>query len=161
MLSATDFLPARMIEFMNFETTMFPYFGSGLISRFSALWRRDIGSSSVFSIPLAGKSGRGLFLGFVGPHAAVPRSWHLRKTTQSLGSFCSVFGAPLLAVLHALGVEDAAQNVVANARQVFHAAATDHHHRVLLQIVALAGDVTDHLEAVGEPHLRDLAQGGI
>ena len=37
MFSATDFLPARMIEFMNFETTMFPNFGSGLISRFSAL----------------------------------------------------------------------------------------------------------------------------
>src|SRR4029077_5695587 len=44
MLSATDFLPARMIEFMNFETTRFPYFGSGLISRFSALWRLDMGS---------------------------------------------------------------------------------------------------------------------
>src|SRR4029453_7883361 len=43
MPSATDFLPARMIEFMNFETTRFPYFGSGLISRLSALWRRDIG----------------------------------------------------------------------------------------------------------------------
>jgi hypothetical protein len=33
-----------MIEFMNFETTKFPNFGSGWISRFSALWRRDIGS---------------------------------------------------------------------------------------------------------------------
>src|SRR5262245_40537025 len=149
MLSATDFLPARMIEFMNFETTMFPYFGSGLISRFSALWRRDIGSSSVFS------------LHWPECPAAVCFSGSLRKTTQSLGSFCSVFGAPLLAVLHALGVEHAAQDVVANTRQVFHAAATDHHHRVLLQIVALAGDVADHLEAVGEPHLRDLAQGGI
>jgi hypothetical protein len=37
MFSATDFLPACMIEFMNFETTRFPYLGSGLISRFSAL----------------------------------------------------------------------------------------------------------------------------
>ena len=35
--SATDFLPAYMIEFMNLETTRFPNFGSGLISRFSAL----------------------------------------------------------------------------------------------------------------------------
>src|SRR5215470_12842717 len=34
---ATDFLPARMITFINFDTTRFPYFGSGLISRFSAL----------------------------------------------------------------------------------------------------------------------------
>src|SRR5918992_555165 len=43
MFSATDFLPACIIEFMNFEITRFPYLGSGLISRFSALWRRDIG----------------------------------------------------------------------------------------------------------------------
>src|SRR5438045_9599927 len=42
IFSATDFLPACMIEFMNLVTTAFPYFGSGMISRFSALWRRDI-----------------------------------------------------------------------------------------------------------------------
>src|SRR5262245_4793052 len=42
MPSATDFLPARMIEFMNFETTRFLYFGSGLLSRFSSLWWRYI-----------------------------------------------------------------------------------------------------------------------
>ena len=37
MVSATDFLPSYMIEFMNLDTTRFPNFGSGLISRFSAL----------------------------------------------------------------------------------------------------------------------------
>src|ERR1700728_8237 len=42
MFSATDFLPACMTEFMNFVTTTFPNFGSGRISRLSALWRRDI-----------------------------------------------------------------------------------------------------------------------
>src|SRR5581483_10974352 len=42
MVSATDFLPSFMIEFMNFETTMSPNLGSGLTSRLSALWRRDI-----------------------------------------------------------------------------------------------------------------------
>src|ERR1700743_1205108 len=40
--SATDFLPAYMTEFMNFVTMMFPNFGSGRTSRFSAEWRRDI-----------------------------------------------------------------------------------------------------------------------
>src|ERR1700742_4083639 len=45
IFSATDFLPASMIEFMNFESTTLPNFGSGLISRFSALWRRDIDRS--------------------------------------------------------------------------------------------------------------------
>src|SRR6185436_13058836 len=60
----------------------------------------------------------------------------------------AVLGATLLAVLHALGVERAAHDVVAHARQVFHPAAADQHHRVLLQVVALAADVADHLEAV-------------
>src|SRR3954462_15670502 len=42
MLSAADFLPSYMIEFMNFVMMMFPNFGSGFTSRFSAEWRRDI-----------------------------------------------------------------------------------------------------------------------
>src|ERR1700675_560945 len=42
MFSATDFLPACITEFMNFVTTTLPNFGSGRISRLSALWRRDI-----------------------------------------------------------------------------------------------------------------------
>jgi len=37
MFSATDFLPACITEFMNFVTTTFPNFGSGRISRLSAL----------------------------------------------------------------------------------------------------------------------------
>src|SRR5580698_7114683 len=68
IFSATDFLPCRMIEFMNFETTKFPNFGSGWISRFSALWRRDIGSVldafsdlAVLAVRLAGYFG--LYLG--------------------------------------------------------------------------------------------------
>src|SRR6478609_8046454 len=122
MFSATDFLPAYMIEFMNLEITRFPYFGSGLISRFSALWRRDIDQAPLF---------------------------------RPLGA---VLGPALLAVLDALGVEHAAQDVVAHARQILDTAAADHHHRVLLQVVPFAGNVADHLEAVGEAHLGDLAQ---
>ena len=36
MPSATDFFPAYITEFMNFVMTMFPNFGSGSTSRFSA-----------------------------------------------------------------------------------------------------------------------------
>src|SRR5205807_2069057 len=74
-------------------------------------------------------------------------------TLGSFGSFCSVFRTPLFAVLHALGIEHAAQDMVTHTRQILHAAAANHHDRMLLQIVALAGDVADHFEAVGEPHL--------
>src|SRR5437016_14683694 len=44
MVSAADFLPSYMIEFMNFVMMTFPNFGSGFTSRFSAEWRRDIDS---------------------------------------------------------------------------------------------------------------------
>src|SRR5437763_1831560 len=137
MFSATDFFPCRMIEFMNFDTTKFPNFGSGWISRFSALWRRDIGSvlDAFF--------------------------YRLRSAGSALDLFRPlgpVLGATLLAVLDALSVEHAAQDVVAHARQILDAAAADHHYRVLLQIVALARNVADHLEAVGQAHFRDLAQ---
>src|SRR5262245_26631019 len=69
----------------------------------------------------------------------------------------AVLRSPLLAVLHTLGIEAAAHDVVAHAGQVLDAPAADEHHRVLLQVVPLAADVADHLEAVGEPHLRHLA----
>src|SRR6478609_3632886 len=122
MFSATDFLPAYMIEFMNFEITRFPYFGSGLISRFSALWRRDIDQAPLF---------------------------------RPLGA---VLGPALLTVLHALGIEHAARDVVAHAGQILDAAAADHDHRVLLQIVALTRNVTNDLEPIGKTHLCDLAE---
>src|SRR4029450_5578808 len=70
----------------------------------------------------------------------------------------AVLRPALLAVLDALGVEGAADDVVANAGQVLDAAATDHHHRMFLQVVAFARDVAHHLVAVGEGHLCGLAQ---
>ena len=64
MFSATDFLPAYITEFMNFVTTTFPNFGSGRISRLSALWRRDIVLWLVFisgfsSLPSSGRVAAG------------------------------------------------------------------------------------------------------
>src|SRR4051812_4454738 len=78
-----------------------------------------------------------------------------RSLLRTLGA---VLRTALLAVLDALGVEHAAQDVVAHARQVLHAAATDHDHRVLLEVMALARNVTNHLEPVGETNLRHFAE---
>src|SRR5580704_3673566 len=133
MFSATDFLPACITEFMNFVITTFANFGSGRISRLSALWRRDI--SYFLRLPFLMNARGRLFR-----------------------PLCSVFRSALLAVFHALGVEYAAQNVVTHARKVFHAATADHHYRMFLQVMALAGDVADDLEAVGQTNLGDLAQ---
>src|SRR6476469_7209804 len=117
MLSAADFLPSYMIEFMNLVMMMFPNFGSGFTSRFSAEWRRDIWSCS-----------------------------RLFRTLRA------VLRTALLTVLDALGIEDAAENVVAHAGQILDAAAADHDHRVLLKVMAFTRNVADDLEAVGQAH---------
>src|SRR5271154_4923423 len=52
------------------------------------------------------------------------------------GSLGAVERTALLAVLHALRVEHAADDVIAHARQVLHAATAQEHHRMFLQIVA-------------------------
>src|SRR3954462_8753756 len=48
--------------------------------------------------------------------------------------------------------------MVANARKVAHTAAADQHDAVLLEVVALAGDVADHFALVGQADLGHLAQ---
>src|SRR5262245_11335411 len=140
MRSATDFLPSRMIEFMNLEITKSLNFGSGLTSRLSALCRRDIRF-----LPQSLN-----FASLCGPHrsslavAGVARC----KKAHLFGPLCSILGAPLLAVGDALRVEHAPDDVIAHARQVFDAATADHHHGMLLQVVAFARDVADHFKPV-------------
>src|SRR3984885_9343087 len=81
-----------------------------------------------------------------------------RAPLGSLPTLRAVLRTALLAVLDALGIKHAAENVVAHAGQVLDAAAADHDHRVLLEVMALARNVADHLEAIGQAHLGDLAK---
>src|SRR6266446_4626932 len=147
MPSATDFLPSYIRLFMNFASTRSPYLASGVTSRFSARWRRDIVGSFVLSFWIPARSRFARLAGMT--------------ATRSLRPFCSVDGTALFAVLDALGIEDAAQDVIAHARQVLDAAAADQHHRMFLQVVAFARDVAHHLVAVGETNLGDFAQGRV
>src|SRR5882724_12655406 len=62
----------------------------------------------------------------------------------------AVLAAALLAASDADGVERAADDVVAHAGQVLHPASADHHYRVLLEVVADAGDVAGDFHAVGQ-----------
>src|SRR5438270_10003894 len=143
MPSATDFLPSSMTEFMNLERTSSPNFGSGRISRFSGRRRRDIGCFlSLQPVPglrkMPGAYSRGL-----------------------LGTLGAVLRARLPAVLDTLRVEDAAKHVVANARKIAHTAAADQHDAVLLEVVALAGDIADYFALVGQADLGHLAQSRV
>src|SRR5512133_721265 len=73
----------------------------------------------------------------------------------------AVLRAALLAALDAHGVEGPADDVVADAREVLHAAAADQDDRVLLEVMADARDVARHLEAVRQPDARHLAERGV
>src|SRR4029079_8444553 len=67
----------------------------------------------------------------------------------------------LLAVLDALRVQRAADDLVAHAGEVLHTAATDQDDRVLLEVVTLTGDVRGDLHLAGELDAGDLAQRGV
>src|SRR6476620_11844224 len=132
MPSATDFLPSSMTLFMNLDRTMSPNFGSGRISRFSGRRRRAIG----------------LFL------SLQPDPEHVRGLLSWLfGALGAVLRAGLPAVLDALRIEDAAEHVVANAGKIANTAAADQHDAVLLEVVALARNIADHLALVGQADL--------
>src|ERR671914_2534991 len=73
----------------------------------------------------------------------------------------AVAAARLLAVLDRLRVQRAANDLVADAGEVLHPAAADEHDRVLLEVVPLTRDVRRDLDAAGEAHAADLAQGGV
>src|SRR3954471_12227376 len=79
-------------------------------------------------------------------------------TLTSFRTLGAVLGTALLTVLDALGIEDAAENVVAHAGQILDAAAADHDHGMFLKVVAFARDVTDDFEAIGQAHLGDLTK---
>src|SRR5213076_1579456 len=70
----------------------------------------------------------------------------------------AVLRAGLLAVGDAGGVERAANDLVADARQVLHAATAHQHDRVLLEVVSLAGDVGGDLHPVGQADAGDLPE---
>src|SRR5918995_263541 len=73
----------------------------------------------------------------------------------------AVTAAGLLAVLHALGVERAADDLVADTGKVLHPAAAHEHDRVLLEVVADTRDVSGDLDAARQAHAGDLAEGGV
>src|SRR5690606_39699552 len=89
-----------------------------------------------------------------------PRASHHSRVTSHLllGPFGAVLGSTLLTISNARTVERAAHRVIAHTGQILHTPTADQHNRVLLQVVPLATNVADDLEAVRQPHFCDLAQ---
>src|SRR5688572_20086395 len=90
------------------------------------------------------------------PGSNTVRCW--ARHSSLLRPLGAVLGATLAAIADAFGVLGAAQDVVANARQVPDASAAHEHDRVLLEVVTFAGDVRRDLLAVRQAHACDLAK---
>lgn len=78
-----------------------------------------------------------------------------------LGTFCAVFGAGLASLGYACGIERTAHDVITNAGQILHTAASHENGAVLLKVVAFAGNVNNAFLLVGESYSRDLSHSGV
>src|ERR1035441_10391824 len=70
----------------------------------------------------------------------------------------AVAATGLIPLTHAGCVERSADHLVTDTRQVLHTAAADQHDRVLLEVVAFAGDVGGDLEPTGQPDTGHLPE---
>src|SRR5262249_47510215 len=73
-------------------------------------------------------------------------------------SLRSVFGTPLSPFLNPNGIQSSANDVIANAREIFDATSSDKHDRMLLQIVSDAGNIRSHFDSVRESDTGHLSQ---
>src|SRR3954462_9594640 len=94
-------------------------------------------------------------------HSNRPRQISRPRVLSAFGPFRAVLRPPLPAIADAAAIQRAADDVVAHAGQILHAAAANQHDRVLLQVVAFAADVARDLETVGEPHASNLTHRGV
>src|SRR5207248_6378820 len=92
------------------------------------------------------------------PSPAEPPGPGSRRGEASAAPLRAVAGARLLAIGDARRVERGADDLVPEARQIGRAAAANEDDRVLLQVVALAGDVGADLHAVRQADTGHLAQ---
>lgn len=76
----------------------------------------------------------------------------------SLGSLGAVFGTGLHTVLYALGIQRATDDVVTYTGKVLNTAAANQNNRVLLQVVANAGNIGGNLVTVGQAHTSDFTK---
>src|SRR4051812_8039508 len=118
MPSAVLFLPSRMTTLTNFVRRR--RISAGASVNFGSIRTLRLGTS-----PL-----RGMIVAFL------------------LRTLRAVLAARLLAVLDARRIERAADDVIANAREILHATTADEDDRVLLEVVPLARDVRRHFHAV-------------
>ena len=78
-----------------------------------------------------------------------------------LGTLCAVQRTAALSLGNACGIEGAADDVVTNAGEIPYTAAADENGRVLLKVVAFAGDVDGTFLLVGKSYSGNLTDSRV
>src|SRR5450432_1565881 len=164
MPSAVLFLPCHIMELTNFVTRSDPYTGSGSTVRLAIYPFRGISASSSWlltvssQLPALSPTFRSKSSNFL-----LDRTLHCfgqRPTSLlCLGPLGPVLRTALLAAGDAHCVEGAANHVIAHTGKILHPAAANQHDRVLLQIVANAGNVGGDFDSIGQADASDFPQG--
>src|SRR5271169_3962302 len=85
----------------------------------------------------------------------------LLRRRAGLGPLGAVLRTSLLTVFDTGRIQGSANNVIANAGEILHAAAPHEHDGVLLQVVADARDIGGDLDSIGQTHARHFAERGV
>ena len=78
-----------------------------------------------------------------------------------LGTLSTVLGTGLHTTIDTLSIQSTTDDVVTHTGKVLYTTATDHNHRVLLQVVADTGDISGDFHTVGQANTSDLTQCGV
>lgn len=79
--------------------------------------------------------------------------------SSGFGLLGAILGATLFSVLDTGGIKGTADYVITNTGQILDPTASNENNRVLLQIVADAGDVSGDFDTVSQPYPGDFTQG--
>ncbi len=74
------------------------------------------------------------------------------------GALSAVTAAALLSVANAGGIKRTANNMITNARQIFHPAALNQNDAMLLQVVPFTGNVSGNFMSVGQTYTRHFSK---
>jgi len=78
-----------------------------------------------------------------------------------LRAFDAVLGAAATALFDAYAVERATDDVITHTGKILYAATAHEYNAVLLEVVALVGNIGDDFVAIGQAHFGDFTNGGV
>ena len=76
-------------------------------------------------------------------------------------SFITIKGSRLFAFFHSLGIQHATNNVISYSNQVLYPSTAKHDHRVFLQVMSFAGNISGHFHAISQANSGDLTQSRV